>query len=307
MPRLAENSQTCQILPATASGSLQLLHSTDDWAHRYKLAVQFLQSQAKLESDTSASGLYITRAVAVQNGLQRGVGDPEGTVHVDSVRIGAFEFRDCTVGVSDTRFTGHVDGTIGTDMFASYLVTIDYRSGRLTLSPLPPRPCLLPGDRFVPAELRGFVPVYHRRQFLLLPVAFKNGSRQLFVLGTAMPYTAMSSEAVRSVSDIKQNVTDSERTASGAKEQFYRAKFDFQLASLPLIQRRRILEFDFSDIDRQAGFQVAGVLGLEFCIRWLCISIIAMGWPSLNSGMKTSAPHQTNGTEHTSKIGEGIQ
>jgi tetratricopeptide (TPR) repeat protein len=310
MLRLAENSQTCQIQPATASGSLQLLPATDDRAHhvyRYELAVQLPQSQAKLELDTSASGLYITRALAVRNGLQRGAGDPEGTVHLDSVRIGPFEFRDCTVGVSDTPFTGHVDGSIGTDLFASYLITVDYRSARLRLAPLLPRPGLLPGDRFVPAELRDFVPVYHRRQFLLLPVAFKNGSRQLFFLGTAMPYTAMSPEAVGSVSDIKQNVTDSERTASGRREQFYHSKFDFQLASLPLIQRRRILEFDFSDIDRQAGFQVAGVLGLDILHSMALHLDYRDGLAKFEVRDEDLAPQQTNGTEHTFRLADGHQ
>jgi hypothetical protein len=107
--------------------------------------------------------------------------------------------------VSDTPFTGNLDGFIGTDIFASYLITLDYRSARLTLGPLPSQPDLLPGDRSAPPELRNFIPVYHRRQYLLLPVTFNNKSRKLFVLGSGMPYTAMASEAAHSISSLKMN------------------------------------------------------------------------------------------------------
>ena len=129
--------------------------------------MQLPQSNAKLLVDTAASGLYISRTLAEQNNLHQDVGAPEGTVHVDDVHIGPLEFRDCTVGVSDTPFPDKTDGIIGTDIFASYLMTLDFRLKRLTLELLPPQPGLLPGDRSVAPELKDFVPVYHRRQYLL--------------------------------------------------------------------------------------------------------------------------------------------
>jgi tetratricopeptide (TPR) repeat protein len=308
MSRLSENSQTCQFQPDVASGNLPLVPAIDDKVHhvyRCELEVHLPQSTAKLEVDTAASGLYISRALAEQNGLHRGDGDPEGTVHLDSVRIGPFEFRDCTAGVSDAPFAGNLDGFIGADIFASYLITLDYRLARLTLTPLPPRPGLLPGDRFVPPELRDFIPVYHGRQFLLLPIAFKNGSRELFALGTAMPYTAMTSEAASSASDLKLNSTDS--ATPGSKEQFYRTKFDFQLASLPLIQRRRILEFDLSAIDRQATFQVAGLLGLDILHSLALHLDYRDGLAKFELRDEDLASPPPNGNEHTFRIGAGNQ
>jgi tetratricopeptide (TPR) repeat protein len=264
MLQLSENSQTCQVLPTVASAKLPLMASTEDKSrHRYQLEVQLPQSNAKLLVDTAASGLYISRALAEQNNLHQGAAAPEGTVHVDDVHIGPLEFRDCTVGVSDTPFPDKSGGIIGTDIFASYLITLDFRSKKLTLAPLPPEPDLLPGDRSVPPELKKFVPVYHRRQYLLLPVTLNNKSRTLFVLGTGMPNTAMTSEMAHSVSNLKMNFTNTALIASGAKEEFYRDNFDLQFANLPLIQHRRILEFDLSAIDQNAGFQIAGVLGFD--------------------------------------------
>ena len=246
--------------------------------------------------DTAASGLYISRGLAEQNNLHPGVGAPEGTVHVDSVNIGPLEFRDCTVGVSDTPFPDKADGSIGTDIFASHLITLDFRLKRLTLAPLPPKPALLPGDRSVPPEAKDFIPVYHRRQYLLLPVTFDNKSRKLFVLGSGMPYTAMTSEAAHSVSNLKTNFTDSARTASGAKEEFYRDHFDLQLANLPLIQHRRILEVDLFPIDQNAGFQVAGILGLDILHSLVLRLDYRDGLVKLELADKELVPVKTNGT-----------
>jgi tetratricopeptide (TPR) repeat protein len=266
MSRLSESSQTCQVLPPVGFAKLPLLPSIEDkkqHLYRYQLEVQLPPSKAKLLLDTMASGLYISRTLAEQNNLRQDAGNPPGTVHVDEVHIGPLVFRDCTVGVSDTPFAGNADGFIGMDIFASYLIMLDFRSKSLTLATLPEQSGLLPGDRAVPPELKDFTPVYHRRQYLLLPVTLDKKSRQLFALGIGMPYSTMASETAHSVSTLKTNFTDTVSTASGAKEQFYRDKFDLQLASLPPIQHRRIAEIDLSAVDQNAGFKVAGVLGLD--------------------------------------------
>ncbi len=305
MLRLSENSQSCQVLPAVGSATLPLVASIEDKGqhiYRYQLEVQLPQSNAKLLVDTAASGLYISRALAEQNHLHPDTDAPEGTVHVDRVRIGPLEFRDCTVGVSDAPFPDKSDGVIGMDFLASYLITLDFQLKRLTLAPLPPQRGVLPGDRTVAPELKGFVPVYHRRQYLLVPVTFDDKSRKLFVLGSGMPYTAMTSEAAHSVSNLKTNFTNSERTASGAKEEFYRDKFDLQLANLPLIQHRRIVEFDLSAIDQNAGFQVAGVLGLDILHSLVLHLDYRDGLVKFDLADKELVPVKTNGTSFTFPI-----
>lgn len=299
MSRLSENSQNCQVLPAVTSAKLPLVASIEDklrHLYRYQLEVQLPQSKAKLLLDTAASGLYISRALAEQNNLHQGAGAAEGTVHVDEVHIGPLEFRDCTVGVSDTPFPDKADGIIGTDIFASYLITLDFRLKRLTLEPLPPQRGLLPGDRSVPPELKDFTPAYHRRQYLLLPVTLNKKSCRLFALGSGMPYTAMTSETAHSVSNLKADFTNSARTASGAKEEFYSDKFDLQLANLPLIQHRRIAEFDLSAIDQNAGFQVAGVLGLDILHPVVLHLDYRDGLVKLDVADKELMPIQFNGT-----------
>ncbi|HTW80432.1 MAG TPA: aspartyl protease family protein [Terracidiphilus sp.] len=265
MPLLSENSQTCQILPTVPSATLPMEPAFADVKHidGYRLEAEFPVSKAKLIVDTAASGVYISKALAQQNGLQQGADDPPGTVRVDTVRIGPLEFHNCLVGVSDAPFAGKADGFIGTDMFAQWMVTLNYRLARLSLAPLPPQTGLLPPDRSTSPELAGFTPVYHRRQYLLVPLRFGNQSRKLFILATGMRFSAMTSEAAHSLSRMTVNFTNTEQTAQGTRVQFYREVFDFQLANLQQIHQGHILELDPSVMERNAGFEIAGMLGLD--------------------------------------------
>jgi hypothetical protein len=265
MPLLSENSQTCQVLPSVASAVIPLQPTFADAKHidGYRLEAELPQGKAKLIVDSAASGLFITKALADQNGLKLGVGDPQGTVRLDSVRIGPLEFRNCIVGVSDTQFAGKADGFIGTDVFAQWMITLDYRLAKMTLAPLPEQAGLLPGDRPAPPDAGDWTQVYHRRQYLLVPLTFGNKSRKLFVLATGMRFSAMTSEAAHSLSKMTVNFTNPEMTAQGTKVQFYREVFDIQLANLQQIHQGHILELDPSVIDRNAGFEIAGMLGLD--------------------------------------------
>ncbi|MGA8090531.1 MAG: hypothetical protein WCA10_24865 [Terracidiphilus sp.] len=265
LPLLSENSQTCKIQPAVQSATLHLIRTMEDGKHPdgYRLDVQLPKTNARLVVDTAASGIFITKALADANGLQQDANDPPGTVHADSVHIGPLEFRDCLVGVSNAPFAGKADGMIGTDIFASYLVTIDARDAGLTLDPLPPRTGILPGDRATLPEFADYTPVYHRRQFLLVPVLLNNKARRLFVLDTGMRLSTMTSETAHAISSTRANFTNAMQTASGPTAQVYRDNFDFQFAKLSLPRRSHILQWDLSTLDHDMGFEVAGMLGFD--------------------------------------------
>ena len=265
LPLLSENSQTCKVLPSVPSATLSLQPSFADVKHieGYLLEADMPKSKARLIVDSAASGLYISKALSDQNGFEKGPEDPPGTVHVDSLRIGPLEFRDCIVGVSEMPFAGKADGFIGTDMFASWLITLDYRLAKLRLAPLPEKVGILPGDRIASSELAGYTPVYHRRQYLLVPLTFGDKSRRLFTLATGMRFSAMTPDTAHALSKITVNFTNPEQTAQGTKVQFYREVFDIQFANLPQIHQGHILEFDSSAMSRNAGFEIAGMLGLD--------------------------------------------
>ncbi len=265
MPLLSENNQTCQVLPTVPSASFTLKPSLQDAKHidGYRLEVDLPKSKASLVVDTAASGLFISRAIADANGFEPATGDPPGTVRVASLNIGPLEFRDCIVGVSDAPFPGKSDGYISTDMFASYLVTLDYPAGKLTLAPLPKQASVIPEDRTIVPELQDFMPVYHRQQYLLVPAVLNSKTRRLFILDSGMRYSTMTSDVAHSVSSTKVNFTNSVQTVSGSTLKIYRDSFDFQLANLSLNHQGHILELDASNIDQNTGMQIAGMIGFD--------------------------------------------
>jgi hypothetical protein len=270
MPLLSENNQTCQVIPALAGETTIPMAATYRDARRidgYKLEVQLPQTKAHLTVDTAASGIFISRAVADANGLTASATAPSGTVHADSVTIGGLEFKDCVVGVSDTPFADKGDGFVGTDIFAPWLIDFDQPARKLTLSQLPDEGSVIPVDRpmggSVPAVLQGYSPVYHRQQYLLVPVTLSNKSKRLFVLDSGSRVSMMTETAARAVSTTKINFTNAVQTVGGRTIQVYRDSFDFQFASLTLPQQSHIVEFDPSAIKRNSGIEVAGLIGFD--------------------------------------------
>ena len=262
---LSEDSQTCQVLPADESAILKLLPSRRDGKHidAYKITVKLPRTSAPLQVDTAASGIYISRALAELNGLRQADDGPPGTVYASSIIIGPLQFRDCTLGVSEAPFADNVSGFLGTDIFSSYLIKLDHPNQTLELTPLPPAAkSLLPGDRLKTDELHGFTPLYHRRQFLLLPVMLNSKQRRLFVLDSGVRYTTMSSEVAHAVSTTRLNFTNAETTASGTVN-VYRDSFDFEFGGLLLRNRSPILEMEVPSIEANVNMQLGGLLGFD--------------------------------------------
>jgi len=269
MGQLTENSLTCKSNSISAPVVLPLTPMMADTKHAtgYRLEVGLPQGKTKLIVDTAASGLYITRALVDENGFQHRDGDPVNTVRADSVHIGSLEFRDCLVGVSDVPFPDKESGFVGTDIFAPYLVTLDFPAGRLELAPLPAiageKEDALPGDRPRIAELAGYAPVYHRQQFLLVPITLNKKERRLFVLDTGMRMSTMTPGVAHAVSPTKVNFTNPIPTANGGTVQIYRDNFELQFADLAVENQGHILDFDPAAIDESAGFEVAGLMGFD--------------------------------------------
>ncbi|MBV8675460.1 MAG: retroviral-like aspartic protease family protein [Acidobacteriaceae bacterium] len=115
------------------------------------LEVYFNDHKSRLQVDTGASGLYVSRPVAERAGLKRvsqsevgGIGDRGAQggyiAYADSIKIGGLEFKNCMVEVSDRRSVVDTDGLIGMDVFSDFLVTLDFPWRKMSLGPLPPYP-----------------------------------------------------------------------------------------------------------------------------------------------------------------------
>ncbi len=177
------------------------------------LDVQFNGKRRRLEIDTGASGLLLSRSAASSLGLMReqkvasgGIGD-KGEVaasiaHVASVKIGTLEFLDCRVEILEKGSALDIDGLIGGNVFSKFLLTLDYPKRELRLDPLPRRPdenlpaAALstpeakpqePGaegaepeeeparDRYIAPEMKDWFPVFRSGHDLLMPVRVGEG------------------------------------------------------------------------------------------------------------------------------------
>ena len=271
------------------------------------LHIQFNNTEATLGVDTGASGMIINRAIAERAGLKAGartqisgVGDqgPQGAykAQVDSIRIGALEFKDCTVEVTDRKDILGMDGLIGTDVFSSYLVTLDYPMRKFQLSPLPPRPSdtgdptgnlntggaeqatastsgsTEPQDRYLSPTMKGYAPVFRSGHMLIVPVTLNGKENRLFLVDTGAFSTAIAPEAARAVTKVRGGDPGTVRGMSGevAKVQFSEA-VNFRFAGIEQ-QNNDLFTFDTSGLSRSAGIEISGFLGSTL-LRQLTISI----------------------------------
>jgi predicted aspartyl protease/tetratricopeptide (TPR) repeat protein len=162
MRKLEDQPQKgCRLVSETQDANIPFITLMRDPTHirAFGLEVKFNDHAGRLEIDTGASGLLVSRSVAQHSGLKpfsesefSGIGDqgPKGgySAYADSIRIGGLEFHDCPVRVVDSRnVSGDVDGLIGMDVFSNFLVTLDFPMRKLLLGPLPKRP----GDTAAPA------------------------------------------------------------------------------------------------------------------------------------------------------------
>jgi predicted aspartyl protease len=117
----------------------------------FGLDVKLNEHDTRLQIDTGASGLLISRSIADHAGLKQfsrsevgGVGNQGNkasyTAFADDIKIGSLEFKDCAVQVVDKGSVLDNDGLIGMDVFSRFVVTLDYPMRKLMLAPLPPRP-----------------------------------------------------------------------------------------------------------------------------------------------------------------------
>jgi predicted aspartyl protease len=148
-----EPHKECRLVSNTDTAAIPFANLMRDATHirAFGLDVKLNDHEARLQIDTGASGLLISRSVAEHAGLKQfsrtevgGVGSQGNkdayTTFADDIKIGSLEFKDCAVEVLNKGNVVDSDGLIGMDVFSHFLVTLDYPMRKLLLAPLPPRP-----------------------------------------------------------------------------------------------------------------------------------------------------------------------
>jgi len=201
------------------------------------LAVSLNGKEGTLALDTGSTGILIDEEWARQAGIKEisearigGLGD-EGVGSgyfgfASSIKIGELEFQGCRVTVTEGDSVLGA-GIIGTDMFSSFLVELDFPNQKLRLQPLPKRPdenatdvtsgaatkdagsdedqssaergpdesAKLarpvghgPRDRYIAPEMQSYTQVYRFGHFLLIPARVGDSALRLFELDTGAAF-----------------------------------------------------------------------------------------------------------------------
>jgi hypothetical protein len=265
----------------------------------------YLNGKRKLlELDTGASGLTITRAAAKAAGLVSegdvkigGIGDRSPTqaslAHVDDIRVGALEFKNCMVHVVDEgRF--YADGLIGADVFQHYVVTLDIPGRQLRLAPLPKRPdeqneapatlqtttdaaqalsyAARARDRYVAPEMKNWTEIFRAREKLIVPAMIGNASVKLFLLDTGAVFDTITPTAAREVSPVRAENGLGIFGMSGDVHNVFIAR-DVTVSFGGVRQEiEGMIAFDSRALSHMAGAEISGIIGFP-TLRDLVISI----------------------------------
>jgi predicted aspartyl protease len=151
--REIEPHKACRLVSGTNTAEIPFVYLLQDATRirAFGLDVKLNDHDTRLQIDTGASGLLVSRSVADHAGLKQfsrtevgGIGGQGNksayTTFADDIKIGSLEFKDCAVEVIDKGNVADSDGLIGMDVFSRFLVTLDYPMRKLLLAPLPPRP-----------------------------------------------------------------------------------------------------------------------------------------------------------------------
>jgi predicted aspartyl protease len=287
--------------PMMPMGNEASVHSS----HAEGLDVSFDGHRKRLQLDTGASGMSITREAAKSLGLtpeaemkMGGLGDSGAreafVTHVGSIRVGGMEFHNCMVRVFETKnvLDGR-DGLIGADVFRSFVVTLDFPSHEIRLGPLPKRPdeaeekvsletdsddaapqtiAETRKDRYVAPEMADWSKVFRSGHFLIFPTQIGNAPKKLFVMDTGASLNLISPDAAREVAHVSSDTDMRIRGISGdVKNVFGTGAIDIQFANVRQ-QSLGMTAIDTTGISRGTGVEIAGFIGYQ-TLRELTISI----------------------------------
>jgi len=263
------------------------------------LEVYFNDHKSRLQVDTGASGLYVSRPVAERAGLKpvtrseaSGIGDKGAQggylAYADSIKIGGLEFKDCPVEVSDRRNIVDIDGLIGMDVFSNFLVTLDFPWRKMTLGPLPPYPgtagaapslntqqespldessemaaAMGPRDRYIAPEMKNWTSVYRVGHNMIVPTALNNKRVRLFIIDTGGQDTLISPSAAREVTHVSSDPNSTVKGVSGNVSRIYSVgSVTLRFAHLQQ-EKQNVLSIDTSGISKDVGTEISGIIGFD--------------------------------------------
>jgi len=239
---------------------LELLTIGTTLAHRgYGIRVRLNdRATVTLLLDTGSSGVIITRklaekigAVKLSDQLLEGVGKNGGSVGykawVDKVVIGDLEFHDCFIHATPREIAG-VDGTIGTDVFQKYLITVDFPGRKLRLDPVPP------------SGTDSLAQAFSLGHLLLLPTEIGKKASGLFALDTGANTNTITPELAKSLPEMRLVNTAVSGASGVANSTFMADDATLRFAGVRKTGER-IGTVDLHSVSKDLGVELSGQIG----------------------------------------------
>jgi predicted aspartyl protease len=301
------HASDCRMAPTSPREAKVPMEAVTDGPTRFigwGLDVQFNGKRRRLQIDTGASGITISRAAAMFLGIQRedakkmwGVGD-KGDVntsiaHVASIKIGGIEFTNCPVEILEKWSVLDSDGLIGGDVFDASQLTLDFPKHELRIAPLPLRPgeteaerakleaagddaVFEPHDPYIAPEMAKWQRIYRSGHDLLMPTGIvetkqiKDDSawkEKLFMLDTGAASNLISPAAAKEVTKVSRDRDTEIRGISGEVDKVYEAgKFTLAFAGLRL-DSPTMTSIDTTKLSHSAGLEISGFIGAPALIQ----------------------------------------
>jgi tetratricopeptide (TPR) repeat protein len=217
--------------------------------------------------DTGSSGVTITHKLAEKIGASKlseqaleGVGKSGPAVGykawVDKVTIGELEFHDCFVHATP-REIAQVDGIIGTDVFAKYLITLDLSGHKLRLEPLPSRQ-----EEGEPLRTESFSQALSFGHFLLVPTEVGKKAGGLFVIDSGANANTISTELANRVPEMRAYNVPLSGASGLANSLFIADNASLHFAGVHR-SGERVSTVDLRSISRALGVEVSGQIGFS--------------------------------------------
>jgi tetratricopeptide (TPR) repeat protein/predicted aspartyl protease len=281
-------SRNCRLKTPVESAetNLEMLMATAQLIRGYGLKVKFNNATGRLLLDTGASGILLNAKLARSAGIQRvmeqhvgGIGDKGASAgylgFAESVQIGDLQFENCYVDVTENWKAVEEDGLIGADVFAKFLVDLDFPDRKFKLSPLPKLPdepteatgldtdeatAYYPRDRYVAPEMQNYSKIYRFGHMLLIPTSVNDHPAKLFLIDTGASDNTIAPDAAREVLKIHRDSSIRVKGLSGEVKKVFVAD-DVSLAFAHFRQKKNLVAFDLTNVSNAAGAEVSGTLG----------------------------------------------
>ena len=217
--------------------------------------------------DTGASGVIITRKLAEKIGARKlseqgieGVGK-SGPANgykawVDKITIGDLEFHDCFVHATPREIT-EVDGTIGTDVFAKYLITLDIPGRKLRLEPLPAAP-----EPDAEPQAGSFSRAFSFGHFLLVPTEVGKKAAGLFVIDSGANANTISPEQARLIPEMRALNVQVSGASGAVNSAFIADNATLRFANVHP-SGERISTVDLHSVSKSLGVEISGQIGFS--------------------------------------------